>query len=179
MLLLHLLFPLISTSVIVNKAVQLKRFLPSKISYEDATSKLQRWTRSSAAASTSSIPNVVKIVEAEGTGLRAADYLIGRWFPTKSKANSACKHGKITLNGHKIYASKLLTEGDTLEIDFSEKVATVRSPEVILSDELEASSELRRLLNYTSHIPDGLKTTATSLSSYKICSGGYLLSSRI
>ena len=97
MLLLHLLFPLISTSVIVNKAVQLKRFLPSKISYEDATSKLQRWTRSSAAASTSSIPNVVKIVEAEGTGLRAADYLIGRWFPTKSKANSACKHGKINL----------------------------------------------------------------------------------
>ena len=155
MIFLHLLFPLICSSVIVNKAIQLARTLPSTISYGDASESLKRWAESCAAeTSSTAVPNVIEQINSDGVGLRAADYLIGRWFSTKSKANSACKHGKVYLNGQKIYASRILAKGDMLEIDFTEKVVPVRSVETILLDEIGMAAELQRLVNYTSHILD-------------------------
>ena len=139
----------------MNKASQIARFLPSKISYDDASKSLHRWAESNAAQTASTaLLNVAEEIDFDGVGLRAADYLIGRWFSTKSQANSACKHGKILVNGKRVYASRILSLGDMLEIDFTEKVIPARSAESIILNEIEVANELNRLVNYTSHILD-------------------------
>ena len=155
MMLLLTLFPLICSSVIVNKAFQIARFLPSKISYDDASKSLQKWAESNAAQTASTaLRSVAEEIDLNGVGLRAADYLIGRWFSTKSKANSACKHGNILVNGKRVYASRILSLGDLLEIDFTEKVVPAKSAESIILNEIEVASELHKLVNYTNHILD-------------------------
>ena len=155
MIFLNFLFPLLSTSIVVNRAVQQSRFVTSKISYEDAVRSLGNWALSSAASKPSNaVKNVVTTIDSDGSGLRAADYLIGRWFSTKSHANSACKHGKVSLNGKKIYSSRILEAGDSLEIDFVESPPPSQSAEDKIRAETIAAVELRRLLNFTSHILD-------------------------
>lgn len=152
MLLLTFLLPLLITSVTVRNFSPSTRLLPSKISFDDATESLQKWAASGAASNVAK--NVLNIVGTDGAGLRAADYLIGRWFSTKSKANNACKHGKVSLNGNKIYASKVLKLGDSLHIDFAEDDPPVRSAEEVTLAETVGAIELHRLVNFTRHILD-------------------------
>jgi 23S rRNA-/tRNA-specific pseudouridylate synthase len=155
MLLLTLLSPLLIASVTVRNFSPSTRLLTAKISFDDATKSLQKWAASSAA---SKLPNAVKsiqdIIASDGAGLRAADYLIGRWFSTKSKANSACRNGKVSLNGNKIYASRVLGLGDSLHIDFTEDDPPVRSAEEVALAATAAALELHRLVNFTRHILD-------------------------
>jgi 23S rRNA-/tRNA-specific pseudouridylate synthase len=155
MLLLTFLLPLLITSVTVRNFSPSTRLLPTKISFDDATNSLQKWAASSAASkSPNAAKSVVNIIESDGAGLRAGDYLIGRWFSTKSKANSACRNGKVSLNGNKIYASRVLGLGDLLHIDFTEDDPPVRSAEEVTLAEAVAAVELHRLVNFTRHILD-------------------------
>ena len=155
MLIPSLMFLYLSFRVNRSEALLLTRYLSSKISYDDAVTSLDKWARSSSVSkSPSSIDNVSNVINSDASGLRAIDYLVGRWFTTKGTANNACRSGKVCLNGKKIYSSKRLTTGDELVIDFTEDVVPERSDEeVILADKV-ASLELHRLVNYTSHILD-------------------------
>lgn len=155
MLIPSLMFLYLSFRVNRSEALLLTRYLSSKISYDDAVISLDKWARSSSVSkSPSSIDNVSNVINSDASGLRAIDYLVGRWFTTKGTANNACRSGKVCLNGKKIYSSKRLTTGDELVIDFTEDVVPERSDEeVILADKV-ASLELHRLVNYTSHVLD-------------------------
>ena len=155
MLVLSLMFLYLSSRVIRSDALLLTRYLSSRISYDDAMISLGSWARSSAVSkSPSSIDNVSNVINSDASGLRAIDYLVGRWFTTKGTANIACRSGKVCLNGKKIYSSKRLTTGDELVIDFTEDVVPERSAEEVAMAEKVASLELHRLVNYTSHILD-------------------------
>jgi 23S rRNA-/tRNA-specific pseudouridylate synthase len=139
-----------------TKAESNQIFLP-RISYEDASKSLDQWKISSAAAGISdSLENIVQVIDADGDGVRAAVYLSERWFTTKSKAYNACKEGQVTVNGRRIYASKVLLLGDKLEIEFPKPVDEImiyNSTEINDID-LSAVSQLQKLVNFTSHILD-------------------------
>lgn len=155
MLLLTLWLPLLIASATVRNFSPSTRPLHAKISFDDATKSLDKWAASSAASkSPNAAQSVLDTIGSDGAGLRAADYLIGRWFSTKSKANSACKRGKVSLNGNKIYSSRVLGLGDSLHIDFTEDEPPVRSAEEITLAETVAAVELHRLVNFTRHILD-------------------------
>jgi 23S rRNA-/tRNA-specific pseudouridylate synthase len=155
MFMLILMFLYLSANVIRSEALLLTRHLSSRISYDDAVISLGNWARSSALSkSPSSIEKVSNVIDSDASGLRAVDYLVGRWFTTKGTANNACRGGKVCLNGRKIYSSKRLTIGDELEIDFSVDVVPEKSDEEVALADKVASIELHRLVNFTSHILD-------------------------
>lgn len=154
MLIIDFLLPLLVASLTVKNYPRSTRLFSTKITFDDATKSLQKWAASSGASkSSNAVKSVVNIIDSDSAGLRASDYLIGHWFSTRSKANSACKRGKVSLNGNKIYASRVLGDGDSLHIDFTEDVPPIRSAEVAFM-QTAVAAELHRLVNFTRHILD-------------------------
>jgi 23S rRNA-/tRNA-specific pseudouridylate synthase len=146
----------LKTLSLSTKAEDNQTVLP-KISYDHALKSLDQWKISSSNAGISdSLENIVQVIDSDGDGVKAAVYLSDRWFTTKSKAYHACKEGRVTVNGRKIYASKVLLLGDKLEIEFAKPVVQIMTNNTteINNIDLNAVSQLQKLVNFTRHILD-------------------------
>lgn len=119
------------------------------ISYNDALRSLNEW-KNNAKLFAPAFNISHKVANVECGGVKAAHYLKGRWFASSKQVRDACNNGQVSVNGKKIYTTRKIMNGDTVNISFKE----TENADGDFQESVRVNNKLQRLLNFTNNLLD-------------------------